>query len=84
MKSAQINKPILKAPEALAFASESTKQSNRWLNPKEENKQAKRGSQSKRIFHAPEGDKRLLLTSKKTYTRNSRLQLLSRIRQQAN
>lgn len=64
MKSAQINKPNLKAAEALAFASEEAETVEQLETPKEEKKQAKRGSQSKRIFHAPEGDKRLTINIK--------------------
>lgn len=64
MKPAQVNKPSLKAAEALEFALEPTEPFEQVETPKEEKKRSKRGSQSKRVFHAPEGDKRLTINIK--------------------
>ena len=64
MKSAQIKKPNLKASEALAFASESTEIAQHKEAPKPSPKKPQRASENSRIFHAPEGDKRLTINIK--------------------
>jgi hypothetical protein len=67
MKATQINKPNIKAAEALAFASESTEtieQAKPAKTKKTKPQTTQRASSQKRIFHAPEGDKRLTINIK--------------------
>lgn len=64
MKAAQITKPSIKAAEALAFASEGT-QTAKTDNPTKINKtKAQQEADKKRIFFAPDGDKRLTINIK--------------------
>lgn len=64
MKATQIKKPNIKAAEALAFASETTKTVEKVKMPKIAKTKAQKEADKKRVFFAPEGDKRLTINIK--------------------
>ncbi|RLD05572.1 MAG: hypothetical protein DRI65_08495 [Chloroflexota bacterium] len=64
MKPTQIGKPQLKAAEALAFASEGDKTEKTTKTTKLPKTKAQKARAKKRVFHAPEGDKRLTINIK--------------------
>jgi len=66
MKETQINKPSLKAAEALAFASEGTQTDKPEKATKLTKTKAQKAAQEKRIFNAPKGDKRLTINIKES------------------
>jgi len=64
MKAPQITKPQLKAAEALSFASEGTETAIQTEPAKVIKTKEQKAADKKRVFHAPEGDKRLTINIK--------------------
>ena len=73
MKATQIGKPQLKAAEALAFASEDTQTAKTSKTTKLPKTAAQKTRAKKRIFHAPEGDKRLTINIKEDLHRKLKI-----------
>lgn len=78
MKSAQITKPNLKAQQALAFASEEAETVNQAEPPKPAKKKPLKASQKKRVFNAPEGDKRLTINIKEDLHKKLKIAAIER------